>query len=411
MKPDTERFPGMVSLDDLLPQFDDAYARVVGVENLPLRSAFGRVLARDLTAVSPIPPFANSSMDGWAVRVADLPADGGVLPIGGRIAAGRPLDGAARPGFAYRIFTGASVPSGLDAVAMQEVCRREGDTVHLPPLNPGDNVRAAGETLTAGEVALKAGCRLRAQEIGLAAMLGLTELPVCKRLRVAVFSTGDELREAGRPLPEGCIYDANRHVLFGLLTGLGCDVADFGIVSDRPEAVREALTRAAADRDLVVTTGGASVGEEDHIKAVLAELGEIRQWRVAMKPGKPVVLGRVGEAAFVGLPGNPVSTMVSFLMIARPIVARLCGLTLPRPRRYAVPAGFRLHKTEPRREFRRAALRERDGRLELELFRSESSGVLVSMTAADGLIDLAEGSLDVAPGDPVPFIPFSELQP
>lgn len=411
MTPGAECFPRMISLDDLLPRLDAAYGCVTAVETVPLRDGLGRILADDLTAACPIPPFANSSMDGWAVRAADLSPEGGVLPIGGRIAAGCPLDGPARPGFAYRIFTGAPLPPGLDAVEMQEVCSRAGDTVRLPPVPPGENVRAAGETLAAGATALRAGCRLRAQEIGLAAMLGAVAVPVRTRLRVAIFSTGDELREAGQPLPEGCIYDANRHTLFGMLSGLGCEVTDFGIVPDRPERLRETVIRAVQERDMVISTGGASVGEEDHVKVVLAELGEIRQWRVAMKPGKPVVLGRIGETVFLGLPGNPVSTMVSFLLIGRPIVARLSGLDLPRPRWYPLPAHFRLRKTEQRREFLRASMVEREGRIGLDLFRSGSSGILASMTEADGLIDLPEGAMSVAPGDLLPFIPFRELQP
>ncbi len=403
--------PATITLDDLLTRIANTYSCVAAPEAIPLRAALGRVLADRIVSASRIPSFDNSAVDGWAVRVADLGDGPRALPIGGRIAAGHPLAGGIRPGFAYRIFTGAPVPAGLDAVAMQEDCTADAETVAIPAMRLGENLRRAGETIEIGQTALKAGCRLRAQEIGLAAMLGFAELPVRRRLRVAMFSTGDELREVGTPLDPGCIYDSNRHTLFGLLDALGCDITDLGIVADTPDAVRDAMTRAARGQDLVITTGGASVGEEDHIKTVLAELGEITQWKVAIKPGKPVVLGRIGDTPFVGLPGNPVSVMVTFLLVARPIVARLGGLDLAPPQRYPLPALFALAKKGGRREFRRAAVVVRDGRIGVDLLHSESSAVLTSMTVADGLIDLPEPGVEIAPGDMVWFLPLRELQP
>lgn len=400
-----------IPLGDLLPRIDAAFACVAGREWVPLSAALGRVVAEDVRAAAPVPSFPASAVDGWAVRAGDLGGGGRALPVGGRIAAGHPLGGDVRPGHAYRIFTGAPVPPGLDAVAMQEDCRRDGDLVAIPSLRRGDNLRPAGETLTEGALALRAGVRVRPQEIGVAAMLGLERLPVRARLRVALFSTGDELREVGTSLGAGCIHDANRHLLRGLLQGFGCTVTDFGIVADHALAVRDAIAEAAQGQDLVLTSGGASVGDEDHVKSALAELGRIDQWRVAIRPGKPLILGRVGETPFVGLPGNPVSAMVCFLLIARPILARLGGLDLPPPRRYPLPAGFTLRKTEPRREFRRAVVAERDGRAVVELVPGESSGMLTSMTAAEGLVDLPEGPFAVAPGDPVEFLPLSGLMP
>lgn len=400
-----------INLGDLLPQVETMYACVVGVETVPLRAALGRISACDLKAACRVPAFDCSSVDGWAVHADDLAETGGVLPVGGRIAAGHPLAPGAQRGFAYRIFTGASLAPGLDAVAMQENCREDGMCVAIPALRKGANVRAAGETLEIGDIPIRAGTRLRPQEIGVAAMLGATGLRVRKQLRVGIFSTGDELREVGLPLGAGCIYDSNRHTLFGLLDGMGCAVTDFGIVADRAGEIRDAMRRAQRDHDLVVTTGGASVGEEDHIKTALAELGHIRQAGVAIKPGKPLVLGQVGETPFIGLPGNPVSAMVGFLLVGRPIVARLSGLVLAPPRRYVLPAGFALDKSAGRREFLRAAIVERDGKAVVSLFRSESSGVLTSMTFADGLVELPEAAVDVAIGDLVPFLPLRELQP
>ena len=402
----------VATLDEILLRIARTYSSITDEPELvALRSSLGRVLADDVTSATRIPSFDNSAVDGWAVRTADLGEAPRALPIGGRIVAGHPLDKDLRPGFAYRIFTGAAIPTGLDAVAMQENCTATADTVEIPNLKPGENVRYAGETIEIGQTALKAGCRLRSQEIGLAAMLGLAELPVRRRLRVAMFSTGDELREVGHPLDLGCIYDSNRHTLFGLLDGLGCEVTDLGIIADTPSAARDAMVRAATAQDLVISTGGASVGEEDHIKTILAELGEITQWKLAIKPGKPVVLGRIGTTPFIGLPGNPVSVMVTFLLVARPIIARLSGLGLPPPRRYRLPANFSLEKKVGRREFHRAVLFADEGKFAVDLFHNDSSAVLTSMTVADGLIDLPEQALAIAPGDLVSFLPLRELQP
>jgi len=378
---------------------------VTPVESVALDHAQGRILAEDLTSGLFLPPFDNSAVDGWAVRCADLDGKSS-LPIGGRIAAGHPLAEPVRPGYAYRIFTGAPVPEGLDAVLMQEDCRAEGKTVQLPAAKPGQNIRSKGEGLSPGQIALKAGTVLGPQHLGVAAMLGQAVLPLRRRLRVALFSTGDELREPGSHLEPGCQYDANRFTLKGMLQGLGCAVSDLGILPDRLEPLTQALRQAATGHDLIVTSGGVSVGDEDHVKTAVQAAGALHFWRLALKPGKPLALGEVDGTAFLGLPGNPVSVMVTFLLIGRPLVAALSGGALGEPRRWPVQAAFAMKKKPGRREFPRARLL--DGPV-AELFRSDSSGMLVSMTEADGLLDLPENSGDIAPGDTVSFLPFREL--
>lgn len=402
---------GLTRLDDLLALIERETKPVVGRETVPLRQALGRILAEDQIARLQVPSQDVSAVDGWAVALADLNPDGETrLPIAGRVAAGRPLGGVARPDCAYRIFTGAPIPDGCDTVLMQEHCRMEGDDVVLPiERRRGSNVREAGESVAIGDVPLAAGTRLRPQEIGVAATLGLTELPVYQPLRVAILSTGDEVREPGQPLPSGCLYDANRYSLAGLLERMGCVVTDLGTAPDRPEAIRALFERAAQGQDLVISTGGVSVGEEDHVKPVVATLGHIDLWRLALKPGKPLAMGTVAGVPFLGLPGNPVAVMVTGLLVARPLITRLSGGTVVKPRRFSLPAGFSLKKRAGRREFPRARLVDTALGPVVELFRSDSSGVLTSMTAADGLVDLPEIGFDIAPGDPVAFLPFGEL--
>ena len=401
---------GLTRLDDLLALIGQRVQPVAERERVVLRSALGRILAEDQVAGLRVPAYDNTAVDGWAVRASDLAVDGETrLPVGGRVAAGKPLAEPARPGFAYRIFTGAPLPDGTDAVLMQEYCREDGNEVVLPPAPRGSNIRLAGELVAIGDVPLKAGRRLRAQEIGVAATLGLTHLPVFEALSVGILSTGDEVREPGQPLPAGCLYDANRYTLGGLLDGVGCRVNDYGVVPDQPGAIRAAMERAAGANDLVMTTGGVSVGEEDHVKSVVMALGRLDLWRLAIKPGKPLALGEILGVPFLGLPGNPVAVMITFLLIARPLIARLAGQVLAPPRRYALPAAFSLKKRAGRREFPRALVVESPFGPVVRLFPSDSSGVLTSMTAADGLVDLPEAAIDIAPGDPVAFLPFGEV--
>lgn len=401
----------LMSVDDAIAAMQDYVTAVTEEEVLPLSDCLGRVLAADQISPIDVPGFDNSAMDGWAVFRADLAEDGpSRLPVGGRIAAGHPLAEAAVPGKAYRIFTGAPVPVGPDAVIMQEQCVEADGFVTLPK-RPKlfDNIRKAGESVSRGGIPLMAGIRLGPQHLGVAATIGLSALPVIRPLRVAIFSSGDEVREPGQPLPPGAIYDANRHSLRALLQGLGTQVSDLGILPDRLEVIQSTLARAAKDHDLIITSGGVSVGEEDHIKTAVSALGELHLWRLALKPGKPLALGRVDGVAFLGLPGNPVAVMVAFLLFGRPLLDRLSGAVHVSPRRYPLAAGFALSKKPGRREFPRARVTYTVFGPVVELHTSDSSGVLTSMTSSDGLLDLAAEGVEIAPGDMVPFIPFAEL--
>jgi len=401
----------LMSVDDAIAAMQDYVTAVTEEEVLPLSDCLGRVLAADQISPIDVPGFDNSAMDGWAVFRADLAEDGSSrLPVGGRIAAGHPLAETAVPGKAYRIFTGSPVPIGPDAVIMQEQCVEADGFVTLPK-RPKlfDNIRKAGESVSRGGIPLTAGTRLGPQHLGVAATIGLSALPVIRPLRVAIFSSGDEVREPGQPLPPGAIYDANRHSLRALLQGLGTEVSDLGILPDRLEVIQSTLARAAKDHDLIITSGGVSVGEEDHIKTAVSALGELHLWRLALKPGKPLALGRVDGVAFLGLPGNPVAVMVAFLLFGRPLLDRLSGAVHVSPRRYPLPAGFSLSKKPGRREFPRARVTFTAFGPVVELHKSDSSGVLTSMTSSDGLLDLAAEGVEIAPGDTVPFIPFAEL--
>ncbi len=402
----------LLPAEALLDFIDRTFVTVAHSEICGLRQARGRILATDLLSCRAVPAFDNASVDGWAVAAAELAGSGcRLLPIGGRIAAGHPLESPVRPGHAYRIFTGAPVPAGLDTVVMQEDARRQGDEVTLPPTPRGANLRHAGEALAAGQRALAAGTRLRAPEIGLAASLGLTRIPVRRALRVAVFSTGDELRTPGVALAEGTIYDSNRFSVMALLDDLGCQVSDLGILADQPARLAAVLGDACGRHDLLISSGGVSVGEEDHVRRVIAALGKIHLWRLALKPGRPVALGDVGGTPILALPGNPVAAIVTFLLFARPLIARLSGaISLP-PRRYPVIAGFALERQSGRREFARARLEETPSGPTAVLFPNDSSGVLASLTASEGLVDLPAGPLSIAKGASIDFLPFVGLMP
>ncbi|MDQ2105411.1 molybdopterin molybdotransferase MoeA [Azospirillum isscasi] len=403
-------------LEEALARVQRAYGAVTEREEVPLRAALGRILAEPVTATVNVPPVAVSAMDGWGFRMPD--GAGGEplrLTVVGRVPAGSVFPGTVGPGEAVRIFTGAPIPAGVDTVAMQEDCRAEdgatGGTVLVPAtLKRGANIRDAGEDMTAGSVVLTPGLRLRAQEIGLAAAVGRSALSVRKRLRVVLFSTGDELREPGTDKPDGTIYDANRYTLAAQLDALGAEVRDLGILPDRPDVTRAALADAAATADLVVTSGGASVGEEDHVKAVVGELGSVDLWKLALKPGKPLALGRIGTTPFLGLPGNPVSAMVTFMLVGRPLVLRLSGAESAPAPRCLVVAGFEFKKKAGRREFLRARLATGpDGRPVAHKFPSDSSGVLTSMVEADGLVDMPMDATAIREGDMVDFLPFTGL--
>ena len=398
----------MLSADQLLNELLARARGVTEVEHVATEAVLGRVLAADQVSAITVPPLDNSAMDGYAVRAAECLSDV-VLPVSQRIAAGQ-VGQALQPGSAARIFTGAPVPPGADTVVMQEHCtvQGEGITVNQAP-KAGDNIRRAGEDIQRGDVILATGTRLGAAEMGLAASVGLAGLPVFRRLKVASFSTGDELVQPGMSLAAGQIYNSNRYTLAGLVQGLGCDWIDLGAVPDTLTDTIDALQRAAQQADVVITSGGVSVGEEDHVKAAVSQLGTLDMWKVAMKPGKPLAYGRIGTADFIGLPGNPVSTFATFCLFARPFLLTRMGATSVLPTTYQVRAGFDWPKAGERREFLRARLvNTDDGSLQAELFRNQSSGVLTSAVWADGFVDIDIGRT-VQRGAPVRFIPFAEV--
>jgi molybdopterin molybdotransferase len=401
----------LLSVDEALARIADHVTSVVGSETVPLRAAAGRILERDVEASINLPPHANSAVDGYAVAYADLSRDCETeLPVGGRAAAGHPLDRPVRPGEAIRIFTGAPMPAGADTVLMQEDCVAERGRVRLRPgIRKGANRRQAGEDLALGETALAAGRRLGPADIGLAAALGCRELPVYQPLRVALLSTGDEVREPGVTLPPGAIYDANRFMLAALLERLGCVVSDFGIRPDREAALADTLSAASAGHDLIVTSGGVSTGEEDHVKAAVERLGALHFWRLAIKPGRPVALGQVAGVPLIGLPGNPVAVAVTFALLARPLVLKLAGAVAAPPRAFPVRAGFAYRKKPGRREYLRAQL-ERDGDAVIaKKHPRDGAGILSSIVQSDGLVVLDEATGDLSAGAIVDFLPFSEV--
>lgn len=401
----TERKP-MLSVAEAQAFMAAACRPITEIEQVDTMHANGRVLAVAQTSTLNVPERDNTQMDGYAVRALDCASGAASLPVSQRIAAGhvgQPL----QPGTAARIFTGALIPDGADCVVMQEQCVLNDGVVtinHLP--QAGEWVRRQGEDIRAGSVILEAGRRLRSQEMGLAASVGLARLPVLRKLRVALFSTGDELAMPGQPLPPGAVYNSNRFTLRGLLENLGCEIHDLGIVPDTLAATRAVLRQAAQGSDLIITSGGVSVGEEDHIKPAVEAEGRLNMWQIAVKPGKPLAFGEVEQAFFVGLPGNPVSSFVTFLLFVRPFILRLQGVTgSVAPRSYRLAAAFERVKADRRNEFLRAKIND-DG--ELELFGNQSSGVLTSTVWGDGLIDCPPG-LSIARGDLLRFIPFNEL--
>jgi molybdopterin molybdotransferase len=405
----TEKKP-MLSAAEALDFLLSAVRPITETETLPTLSANGRVLAVAQSSQLNVPPMDNTQMDGYAVRVADCASGAAKLTVSQRIPAGQvgqPL----QPGTAARIFTGAMIPQGADAVVMQEQCEAEGDNVtvrHVP--KAGEWVRRTGEDIKAGSTILAAGTRLRAQELGLAASVGLATLPVVRKPRVAMFFTGDELAMPGDPLKPGAIYNSNRFILRGLLENLGCEITDYGIVPDSLPATRDTLRQAAAGHDLIITSGGVSVGDEDHVKPAVEAEGRLNLWQIAIKPGKPLAFGEIDRggndsAFFIGLPGNPVSSFVTFLLFVRPFILRLQGVVDVAPKAFAMRADFVWSKADRRNEFLRVKI-NRDGGL--DLFPNQGSAVLTSTVWGDGLIDNPPGNT-VAPGDTVRFLPFSEL--
>ncbi|MDH5632315.1 MAG: molybdopterin molybdotransferase MoeA [Gammaproteobacteria bacterium] len=395
----------LISFDDAIELLLSKARAIPGKESVPLDQALGRVLATAVESGINVPPHDNSAMDGYAVRCADVSTDSTTLPVSQRIPAGS-IGTDLEPGTAARIFTGAPVPPGADAVVMQEYCQQQDDQVVIGVApKSGANIRRAGEDITAGAIILEPGTLLRPQELGLAASVGVAELEVVRRLRVALFATGDELVDPGQALAPGQIYNSNRYTLAGLLRSAGCEVIDLGRVADTLDDTREALLSAAQSADLIISSGGVSVGEEDYVKLALEQLGQLDMWRIAMKPGKPVAYGRIGETDFIGLPGNPVSVFVTFLLFARPFINTMQGLNKVLPTGIPVKAGFDWPRPDKRREFVRARLVP-DG--SAELYPQQGSGVLSSAAWADGLVVIRENQV-IKPGDPVTYFSFREL--
>jgi molybdopterin molybdotransferase len=396
---------GLLNVDEALERLLAGARPVAETETVPTLSATGRVLAAAQRSTMNVPPMDNSAMDGYAVRVADIRAAGAKLRVSQRIPAGavpQPLT----PGTAARIFTGAPVPTGADAIVMQEHCTADGDAVVVNTVPvPEEWVRRAGSDIRAGDTILPAGIRLRPQDTGLAASVGIASLPVYRRVRLALFFTGDELVMPGDPLPPGRIYNSNRFTLNGLAQVFGCEIHDYGIVPDSLDATRAMLRRAASECDVIVTSGGVSVGEADFVKPAVEAEGELLMWKIAMKPGRPLAFGRAGGASFIGLPGNPVSSFVTFLIFVRPFLLRMQGIADVQPHALAVRADFDWPEPDPRREFLRVKWNARGG---LDLYPTQDSAVLMSTAWADGLVDNPPNQ-PVRAGDTVSFMPYSEL--
>jgi molybdopterin molybdotransferase len=402
----------LMPIETALALIAERVAPVAGVRRIAIRRADGRVIAQDIRAPIALPPFDNSAVDGFAVRHRDLAASGATtLPLRGRIAAGGSPTGVSARGVAVRLFTGAPLPADADIVFMQEDVEIRGAYVSLPPgLRKGANVRRAGEDISRDAVLLPAGRRLRPQDVALAAAVGLRSLPVRRRLRVALFSTGNEVREAGKKLGDGAIYDSNRAMLAAMLRRSGVKVTDLGILADRRAEIGRKLAAAARDHDLIVSSGGVSTGDEDHVKAAVEEVGHLVFWRLGIKPGRPVAMGVIGGIPFMGLPGNPVAVFVTFCHVVRPLLARLAGavaeLLLPMP----VHAGFEYRKKAGRREYVRVALRRtHDGSVVAVKHAQEGAGILTSLTETDGLAELSEDLRTVSPGDLIGFLPFASM--
>ncbi|MEO0370891.1 MAG: gephyrin-like molybdotransferase Glp [Pseudomonadota bacterium] len=394
-------------VDDALAMLQDRLHAVVEQEDVAVKNAANRILASDVIAVRSNPHLPNTAVDGYGFAYASLGQGDQILPlVKGRAAAGLAFEGAVPAGHAIRILTGAALPDGVDTVILQEdVTVGGGQIAFRPGVKTGANTRKAGEDVHAGDVALKAGRKLTPADLALASAVGISRLPVFRRLRVAVLSTGDELVDAGEAAAPGQIYDANRPMLSALVDQFGFDCVDLGRVPDDRDALRAILDGAAAEADTILTSGGASSGDEDHVSALLQDAGAMAEWRVALKPGRPLALGLWDGTPVFGLPGNPVAAFVCTLIFARPAMALLAGQGWTKPQGFSVPAGFSKSKKPGRREYLRA--RMRDGRA--DVFKSEGSGRISGLSWAEGLVELPDDALEVAEGDPVRFIPFGSF--
>ena len=403
----------MMSVDEAVGIIAARVTPVREIETVSLKHADGRILAHDIAAPLPLPPFTNSAVDGYAVRGGDLPdAAEAAFAVTGRVQAGAVAGPALQPGQAVRIFTGAPMPEGADTVFMQEDVRLDGEgRVVLPAgLKRGANVRPAGEDIAAGSAALAGGRRLLPQDVALAAAFGLTELEVRRRIRVAVFSTGNELVSPGGKRGPAQLFDSNRFMLMAMLARLGCEVSDLGILRDDRASLAQGLKQVAGGHDLILTTGGVSTGEEDHVKAAVESAGSLVLWRMAIKPGRPVAMGIIGGTPFIGLPGNPVASFVTFVHVVRPTVLALAGAGLHPLVPMPVRAAFAYSKKIARREYVRVTLRKAaDGALEATKFPREGAGLLSSLVETDGLVELGEAVTAVEPGQVVGFLSYASL--
>jgi molybdopterin molybdotransferase len=401
--------------DEALDLLKSRIVPLSAAEQVALADAMGRVLAEEISAPRAVPAFDNSAVDGYAFAHADYLAAKGRLKIAGQIAAGHPGAEPIAKGTAVRIFTGAAMPEGAETVAMQEdvtLANEGGEKLAIVPegLKQGSNRRKAGEDLSAGAVLLSPGRRLRPQDIAAIASTGKAEFACYRRLKVAILSTGDEIVRPGSTLGPGQVYDSNVYLLRALLKSTGAEVTDLGVLADRRDVVEAALAEAARGHDAIITSGGASRGEEDHVVKAVEAKGRLNMWQIAIKPGRPMAFGQIGDCLFLGLPGNPVAVMVCFLLYVRPVLLRLSGADWPEPRRYFVPAGFSMKKKPDRREFLRGMIVEDEaGRQRLEKYPRDGSGLISSLRAADGLIEIDEEVTSVSPGDPVRFIPFDSF--
>lgn len=402
----------MMSVDEAVGLIAARVSRVEEVETVSLAEADGRVLAHEIAAPLPLPPFTNSAVDGYAIASRDLPkVEAEAFPVLGRVQAGASPDDAIKARHAVRIFTGAPMPAGADTVFMQEDVTLEGSKVVLPAgLKPGANVRPAGEDIPFGHAALKAGQRLRPQDVALLAAFGLTHADVRRRIRVAVFSTGNELVSPGDVRAAPQLFDSNRFMLMAMLGRLGCEVSDLGIFSDEQNALATALKQVAGRHDLLLTTGGVSTGEEDHVKAAVESAGSLVLWRMAIKPGRPVAMGIIGGTPFIGLPGNPVASFVTFVHVVRPTILALAGARQETLTPMPVRAAFSYRKKVARREYVRVFLRQgADGVLEATKFPREGAGLLSSLADTDGLAELGEDVTQVTPGESIGFLSWASL--
>jgi molybdopterin molybdotransferase len=402
---------GLMPVEDAIALIAERLPILAGTETVALMDADGRIAAEDSLAQCDLPPFANSAVDGYAVSHDDIaPSGETTLPVRGRLAAGATQTYAAA-GAAVRIFTGAPMPHGADTVFMQEDVRLSGDTVILPAgLRRGANTRLPGEDVAAGNLIIPAGRRLRPQDVSLAVATGMKHIEVRRRLRIATFSTGDELAEPGTPLPQGAVYNSNTILVKSFLTRLGADVTSFGILRDDPAISAQRLASTAPDFDLVLTTGGVSTGEEDHVKTAIESSGQMMFWRLAIKPGRPLAMGIVNGTPIVGLPGNPAAVYVTLALFMRPLLARLGGAVFTPPQAHMVRSTFKARKRPGRREYIRASVYPgADGVPEAKRFPKEGAGLLTSLTESDGLVELDHDVKSVSPGDMVRFYPHDVL--